>query len=486
MSLSACQAATLPRSCPPSPRPRPIETSRPRPIGTGRPWRSRYCRSPPPRVRKSVNGAAPIRVQFSARLAANTPMPTLSPLITGSWQVEGDTAVFTPAVGYFQDSTVKLTIPGGSNGMISVAGASAGAGGLLASNVTESFTTGSFSTLRLQELLSQLGYLPLTWTQEASPRHRPRQHQGRAGRGVSGARGDVQLELRLPVEPDRSVAGRLGQHPRRRRDPGLRVGDRADHGRRRQAGGLDRPVHRAGEGRAEPERLQLRAGRPELTGDADPSGTTAGWCSGALTNTGIAAVPDRGRHLPRLPEVLLHPTCRAPTLTAVKYNVPVYYANYFNGGDAVHQFDRGQLRVVPEPGLRRAALGCGQDGLRLPLLRHPGHGHRAGGLSARKGRRERVLEAAFLCGGLNPSGVVSVRISDRRPELAMEYVYAGLSVSVTGAGACLPVLRCGETYRANDPDRGPLEPRGQPSGVTMPRRCYRTVILGAHPLTQGN
>jgi hypothetical protein len=113
---------------------------------------------------KGVNGAAPIRVQFSAPLAANTPMPTLSPHITGSWQVEGDTAVFTPAVGYFEGSKVKLTIPGGPNGMISVGGASAGAGGLLASSVTQTFTTGSFSTLRLQELLSQLGYLPLTWT----------------------------------------------------------------------------------------------------------------------------------------------------------------------------------------------------------------------------------------------------------------------------------------------------------------------------------
>ena len=36
---------------------------------------------------KGVNGAAPIRVQFSAPLAANTQMPTLSPHITGGWQV---------------------------------------------------------------------------------------------------------------------------------------------------------------------------------------------------------------------------------------------------------------------------------------------------------------------------------------------------------------------------------------------------------------
>jgi hypothetical protein len=42
-----------------------------------------------------VNGAAPIRVRFSAPLAADTPMPALWPHVAGSWQVEGDTAVFT-------------------------------------------------------------------------------------------------------------------------------------------------------------------------------------------------------------------------------------------------------------------------------------------------------------------------------------------------------------------------------------------------------
>ncbi len=50
---------------------------------------------------KGINGAAPIRVRFSAPLAASTPMPTLSPHIAGRGQVEGDTAVFTRASGYF-------------------------------------------------------------------------------------------------------------------------------------------------------------------------------------------------------------------------------------------------------------------------------------------------------------------------------------------------------------------------------------------------
>ena len=92
---------------------------------------------------KGVNGAAPIRVRFSARLAANTPMPALSPHIAGSWQVEGDTAVFTPASGYFQNTRVTLKVPGGPDGMISAGRASAGTGGLLVSSLTQSFTTGS-------------------------------------------------------------------------------------------------------------------------------------------------------------------------------------------------------------------------------------------------------------------------------------------------------------------------------------------------------
>jgi hypothetical protein len=39
-----------------------------------------------------------------------------------------------------------------------------------------------------------------------------------------------------------------------------------------------------------------------------------------------------------------------------KYDDPVYWISYFNGGDAVHYFDRGGLRVLPEPWLRRAAV----------------------------------------------------------------------------------------------------------------------------------
>ena len=173
---------------------------------------------------KGVNGAAPIRVQFSAPLAASTPMPTLSPHIAGSWQVEGDTAVFTPASGYFQDTHVTLKIPGGPNGMISVGGASAGDCGLLASPVRDSFTTGSFSTMRLQELLSQLGYLPLTWTQKARPAISPGNANAELAAAYKRRRGRFTWKSGYPIERERFSGRRRGQHPRCRRGQGLRAG----------------------------------------------------------------------------------------------------------------------------------------------------------------------------------------------------------------------------------------------------------------------
>jgi hypothetical protein len=109
---------------------------------------------------EGVNGAAPIKVTFSSDLAPSTPMPSLSPNIPGSWQVSGRTATFTPQAGYLTDTTVTVKIPGGNAGVQGAAGAS----NVLAKTKTVRFTTGSYSTLRLQELLTQLGYLPFTWT----------------------------------------------------------------------------------------------------------------------------------------------------------------------------------------------------------------------------------------------------------------------------------------------------------------------------------
>ena len=118
---------------------------------------------------RSVNGTTPIQVGFSAPLAARSALPKVSPSVAGSWKVDGRTATFTPATGFPEDTTVTVSIPSGSAGTQSAAGAKAGAGGYLTSGFTGSFTTASYSTLRLEQLLAQLGYLPLTWTASGTP-----------------------------------------------------------------------------------------------------------------------------------------------------------------------------------------------------------------------------------------------------------------------------------------------------------------------------
>jgi len=107
---------------------------------------------------RGVNGAAPVIVVFSAPLAADSPMPALTPAIDGSWQrVSPTTVQFVPARGFTEQTHVRLGIPAGPSGVRS------STGGLLAAQVVDKFWTGTYSTLRLEQLLAQLGYLPLTW-----------------------------------------------------------------------------------------------------------------------------------------------------------------------------------------------------------------------------------------------------------------------------------------------------------------------------------
>ena len=101
----------------------------------------------------AANGATGVTVTYNKPLPATAPFPTLAPAIAGSWARQGDTVVFTPASGYPSGTKVTITAADGT--------------GTTASTTTSTFKTGKYSTLRLQEILAQLGYLPLTWTPDA-------------------------------------------------------------------------------------------------------------------------------------------------------------------------------------------------------------------------------------------------------------------------------------------------------------------------------
>jgi peptidoglycan hydrolase-like protein with peptidoglycan-binding domain len=287
---------------------------------------------------KNVNGTDPIRVQFSAPLAANTPMPTLSPHITGSWQVEGDTAVFTPAVGFLENTKVTLKIPGGPNGMISVGGASAGAGGLLSSNVTDTFTTGSFSTLRLQQVLAQLGYLPLTWTQTSKSVVNPANAKAELAAAYQAPAGQFTWQSGYPSNlTDQWSAGSanildVGAVRAFESVTGLTMDGIA---------GRNVWSHlftALAKGKHNPNGYSYA-----LANQNSPETLTV-WHDGRVvlrspTNTGIAASPTVDGTFPVYLKYYFT-YMQGTNPDGSSYDDPVYYANYFNGGDAVHQFDR--------------------------------------------------------------------------------------------------------------------------------------------------
>jgi peptidoglycan hydrolase-like protein with peptidoglycan-binding domain len=117
----------------------------------------------------NVAAGSTVTVQFSTDLAPGSPMPTLTPPVAGSWAVLSPSLLEYQATGPLvpgADETVN--VPGGSSGVVGSEGQR------LAQSVTSQFTVAPGSTLRLQQLLAELGYLPLTFT-PASPLTSPTQ-----------------------------------------------------------------------------------------------------------------------------------------------------------------------------------------------------------------------------------------------------------------------------------------------------------------------
>jgi len=116
----------------------------------------RVVSSTPSAGARDVNGTQPIRLSLSGVPAASSPLPHLSPSVPGTWSRDGTSLIFTPSAGFPEDTQVTISEPGHRGRGQDLGGGSAG--------WTVSFSTASYSTLRLQQLLAQLGYLPLTWS----------------------------------------------------------------------------------------------------------------------------------------------------------------------------------------------------------------------------------------------------------------------------------------------------------------------------------
>jgi peptidoglycan hydrolase-like protein with peptidoglycan-binding domain len=284
----------------------------------------------------AANGGAPVTLTFSSALAPATPLPTLSPKIAGSWQVSGATATFTPSSGYLPDTKVTLTIPAGMDG------AAAGAGTLnQASRVT--FTTGSYSTLGLQQILTQLGYLPFTWTPAAS--------------GTDGA---ASAPVSLNQEVSTAYAPAAGTFTFK---PGY-PSQLTSQWKVGEDNMLDQGAIRAFEsnegltmdGVAGPDvwaDLLTAAAKNQvnpngytyaLASQDSPHESLKVWHNGKLilntpANTGIPGANTADGTFP-VYERLQFQIMKGTNPDGSKYADPVYWISYFDGGDAVHYFDR--------------------------------------------------------------------------------------------------------------------------------------------------
>jgi peptidoglycan hydrolase-like protein with peptidoglycan-binding domain len=287
---------------------------------------------------KGVNGTNSIRVQFSAPLAPNSPMPALSPSIPGHWAVQGDAAIFTPAVGWSQKTKVTVKIPGGLAGVVSADGATAGNGGTLGANLSQSFTTASFSTMRLQQLLVQLGYLPMTWTAKAAP-----------AIGAGSAKAQLAAAYRAPAG---TFSWQSGWPWALRKQWTAGSGNMLDVGAIRAFESVHGMTMDGIAGNAFWSRLFTAQAKGQMNPNgysyalADqhyPESLTL-WHNGKVVlktpvNTGI---PGRSTVDGTFPVYLkfYFTYMDGTNPDGSKYHDPVYYANYFNGGDAVHEFSR--------------------------------------------------------------------------------------------------------------------------------------------------
>lgn len=259
----------------------------------------------------------------------------LKPSTAGTWQqVNPRTYSFTPsgAIGFGPGALVALTIPGGRTGP------EAQTGSYLAHAVHLTWTTTPGSVLRLQQLLAEEGYLPVSW---------------QATNAVTSSNTlGYQVSL-INNPPPGSFQWKYPNLPQTLQTlwtPGvMTVVTKGAIMQFERANGL------SVDGIAGPQVWKALI-QDRVSGKLSPDGytyisvtqslpeTLELWVNGKLVlktpaNTGIPATPTYLGTYP-IYERLTFQVMRGKNPNGVPYADPVHWINYFNGGDAVHSFPR--------------------------------------------------------------------------------------------------------------------------------------------------
>jgi hypothetical protein len=280
---------------------------------------------------EGISGSAPITVTFTAAVDPGSQMPQITPAVPGRWTLDGKSAVFTPDQPFAGQTRVSLRVPGGTTGTRSAAG------GELDQDWTSSFTTRPYSVLRLQEILAQLGYLPMTW--------RPA-----SGTGVSPDAGaQMAAAYAAPAGTFHWDGGYPSQlHSFWRQgapnelDTGAITGFEADHGLTPD-GSAGTAVWADLLRAAAADQRDTHGYSYAIASQSIPESLTI-WHNGrqvfsSPANTGIPSRPTPIGTTPvyeKLPFQIMQGT----NPDGSHYADPVEWVSYFNGGSAVHYFPR--------------------------------------------------------------------------------------------------------------------------------------------------
>jgi len=282
------------------------------------------------------SGIAPtgrIRLTFSRPVAAvlGRARPAIDPPTPGSWRLAGTrTLVFTPrGLGFGLGGQVQVRLPAGV--------ALAGAAGTEAGR-TASFSVAPGSTLRAQQLLARLGYLPLDWSPAAGglPR-RPGPELVAALRPPKGRfiwrYPDTPVSLRTLWEPGQDTTLLRGAVMAFERAHGL------------EADGVLGPMVWRALIRAALRGDRNRGGYTFVMVDQAVPQTLALWHDGkvvltAAANTGIPAAPTAPGTFPVFEHIAVG-TMSGTNPDGTHYDDPgIPWISYFHGGDAIHGFTR--------------------------------------------------------------------------------------------------------------------------------------------------
>ena len=274
---------------------------------------------------REANGANFITVTYNEPLPATAPLPVLKPDIAGTWQRSGDTAWFVPASGFPAHTKVTVTW--------------ADPGGTTDPSASSSFTTGAYSTLRLQEILAQLGYLPLTYTPAAGEAVVPGSAAAQLSAAYNPPAGTFNWQRGYPSQ----LRSFWEQGQANTIDRGAITAFEADHGMTTD-GVAGSAVWAALLEAAAKDQRNTHGYSYAIASQHIPETLTI-WHDGkqvfsSPANTGISVAPTPVGTFP-VYEKLPYQVMQGTNPDGSHYADPVQWVSYFSGGSAVHYISRG-------------------------------------------------------------------------------------------------------------------------------------------------